>query len=530
MYSRNRLQKAAADCTRFGADFLARLRQDQAGNTLAIVAASLVPVAGIIGSGLDMSRVYMAQSKLQNACDSAVLAGRRKMSGITWTSAVEDEADRFFDFNFPSGTMEAENLSFDVEQDSDDLAQINGEASANIPTTIMQMFGKETMPIEVECNAKHDYANLDIMLVLDVTGSMNCAPGIPGGCGGIESIGSKASRLRTGANSLYTALEGLNTRVRYGMMPYSGTVNVAAHLRNRDILRRQTFQKSNYVCTFSWRGTCYAGYYEYSSELVRLQDTAWWNANGASGMNQSIANWRTNGSGCIEERPTIGNAANPVEVYTSVAQADIDAIAANDNDDQRQWGRYDPAEEEGENQTACPARAVKLQEFASETTYSNAINSATANLTGGTFHDVGMLWGARFLSSSGMFAAENPTILNDIPVRKHIIFMTDGMMDTATNPNYYSSYGLPSAETRIFDDDGNTGDSDTLHVAHFQAVCNRAKAMGMTIWVIAVDVGSTSDIEPCATDTGHFYTSDGTDLDEVFSQIGRAIGELRLTK
>ena len=81
--------------------FFRKLIADQKGNTLAIFAAALVPLTIVIGSGLDLSIAYMAKAKLQNACDAAVLAGRQSMNGTTWSDAVEEEANRFFDFNFP---------------------------------------------------------------------------------------------------------------------------------------------------------------------------------------------------------------------------------------------------------------------------------------------------------------------------------------------------------------------------------------------------------------------------------------------
>src|ERR1044072_4624513 len=81
--------------------FLARLARDARGNTLAIVGAALVPLAGMIGSGVDMSRAYMAKSRLQSACDAAALAGRRVMQNDTLNTAVTSEATRFFNFNFP---------------------------------------------------------------------------------------------------------------------------------------------------------------------------------------------------------------------------------------------------------------------------------------------------------------------------------------------------------------------------------------------------------------------------------------------
>ena len=69
---------AASPARRKG--FLTRLARDVRGNTLAIVGAALVPLAGMIGSGVDMSRAYMAKTRLQSACDAAALAGRRVMT------------------------------------------------------------------------------------------------------------------------------------------------------------------------------------------------------------------------------------------------------------------------------------------------------------------------------------------------------------------------------------------------------------------------------------------------------------------
>ena len=83
--------------------FRRRFAADIAGNTLAIVAASVVPIAGLVGAGIDMSRAYMAQTRLQMACDAGALAGRRVMSGGVFNTTVKNEALKFFRFNFPTG-------------------------------------------------------------------------------------------------------------------------------------------------------------------------------------------------------------------------------------------------------------------------------------------------------------------------------------------------------------------------------------------------------------------------------------------
>ena len=66
---------------------LMRLYHNQAGNTLAIVAAAMIPLMGMTGAAVDFSRPYLVKMRMQQACDVGVLAGCRSMSGTTLTSS-----------------------------------------------------------------------------------------------------------------------------------------------------------------------------------------------------------------------------------------------------------------------------------------------------------------------------------------------------------------------------------------------------------------------------------------------------------
>ena len=46
------------------------------------------------------------------------------------------------------------------------------ELAAVLPTALMFMFGKDEFRLSVDCTAKLEISNVDVMLVLDVTGSM----------------------------------------------------------------------------------------------------------------------------------------------------------------------------------------------------------------------------------------------------------------------------------------------------------------------------------------------------------------------
>ncbi len=299
-------------------------------------------------------------------------------------------------------------------------------------------------------------------------------------------------------------------------------MNVGRSLHNRDILVNQLYANG----TGNWWNFNYTG-----ERIVHISNSSWNNGNGngnggggGGSNNGNRQGFRTSGIACIEERPTVGNGHNPIVIEDYVTDADIDDMAANGNDAALQFGRYDPAVQKGQVQNGCPSEATKLQTYIDEASFNTAVSAATANVTGGTYHDVGMLWGARFLSRTGFFSGENPVEIGGVPVNEHIVFMTDGKLDTGGR--LYSAFGVDQYQNRI-----NSWDSrNDKHISRFESVCDLVKSRGTTVWVIAFDVTDTDEIEDCATSDGHFYTTDGSDLEVVFDEIGRGIGNLRLTR
>ena len=72
---------------------LARLRKDQSGNTVAIFAAALFPMAGLVGGAVDMARLYSVKNRLQAGCDAGSLAARKIMGNGRWD--VNNDGNRF---------------------------------------------------------------------------------------------------------------------------------------------------------------------------------------------------------------------------------------------------------------------------------------------------------------------------------------------------------------------------------------------------------------------------------------------------
>jgi Flp pilus assembly protein TadG len=666
--------------------FANRLAKDVAGNTLAIVGAAIIPLAALVGSGIDMSRAYMAQARLQMACDAASLAGRRAMTTGAVDATVRSEALKFFRFNFETGetgrTPAFNVASFTPTVDDGANSAVVVSASTTVPTTLMSMFGYTQVPISVNCNARQDFVNTDIVLVLDTTGSMSSDTS-----GNEQNSGptSKIAGMRSAVLALYdelapaqTQLESVGLRLRYGIVPYSVTVNVGKLIRAQSTgymastwpyqTRRPAYY-ANAVSTDSSLSasssggpsgsgtvTCYRAYRNnstsgtsnscvstasaaasqtgtnisnsrctsfgsnaafnnssgnnfspspagnpvtvealpgvyrvtfsretstYSTDQKCVRKEIWephdritqdsgalstpsgytfygWeytqvtrDVSGYLGGSATTLPTETNGStstwrGCIEERSTDGTINSSSTAATDDAHdLNIDEIPTND---QTRWGPHWPEvvyrrnsigvgqtanastgtamTSTGTNYWACPAEAKRLQAWtkADLTTYLNTLYAS-----GYTYHDIGMIWGAHFISSGGIFAGDNPTTYKNMPVAKYIIYLTDGQLDT--EPGAYTAYGVEYLDQRASGTYASTSDLDSRHKKRFSLACDAAKSVGANIWVISFATSLSTELTNCASKTTQAkVSSSSAALIQDFAKIGKEIGALRLTK
>ena len=207
---------------------LMRLYHNQAGNTLAIVAAAIFPLAAMIGGGVDMSRLYITKTRLQQACDAGALAGRRAMTGLTWTTDGDTSsrsiAEKFFNINFPANKYGTSSAG--VAYSASSTGAVTGNASVVVPMTLMSLFNMPSKTLTASCTADLQLPNTDVMFVLDTTGSMSLP--IAG------ETQSKIEVLRNAVTSFYNELEHVRpagSHIRYGFVPYSNTVNVGMLLK-----------------------------------------------------------------------------------------------------------------------------------------------------------------------------------------------------------------------------------------------------------------------------------------------------------
>jgi Flp pilus assembly protein TadG len=186
----------------------------------------------------------------------------------------------------------------------------------------------------------------------------------------------------------------------------------------------------------------------------------------------------------------------------------------------------------------CPKPATKLQTM----TRSDVQNYVSALTIGGsTYHDAGMIWGARMISPTGIFASENTTAANGKPIGRHIIFMTDGVM--CPRGQAYSIQGYERASRRVMGSNAPedcftnlataTQDAQLLnqrHKARFLAICEAAKAQNISVWTVAFGTDNPPNLATCANPQQSFNATTTADLKSRFAKIAAKIASLRISQ
>ena len=617
---------------------MTRLARNQAGNVMAMYAAALIPLLGLLGGGIDMSRIYLAKTRLQQACDAGALAGRKQMAGGLW-SANNGEANtvaaNMFNANFQSGAYGTTGLT---KSYSESNGMVTGIASVQVPMAVMQLFGQSIKTINVTCEAEMKIPNTDVMFVLDVTGSMSSTnygdsdTKINGLKMAVRCFFETLAQIDTVANCGSTPSGSPpNAQLRFGFVPYSTNVNVGKLLNNQWMADNWTYQSRQanmYVpsapsvgttsqetsYSFSKKSKCQnwasgsttSGLPASNSAPPSFTMTTYsysfvsWNSgtcvrqvtpsttiytkddNGSfflnwtykpvtfnvSGLKAGGSNWNSsvtlpvgsNGAntaitwnGCIEERQTV-SAASYSPIPNGANDLNIDMTpSAGDSTTQwgpalsgAVWGRYDnngntlnevttTSSLSHNIGTYCPAAARRLQMYTGSTDFDTYVSTLTP--TGNTYHDIGLIWGARLLSPTGLFASENAFTPSGGDIQRHMIFMTDG--DACTGVENYTAYGANWWDRRTTGSspaptDGctETGTLTQQVNARTEALCNAIRNQNITLWVISFGDGvsgtAQTRLQNCAS-PGRFYTASNTAaLIDNFRSIAEEIAELRL--
>ncbi|MBV2360314.1 hypothetical protein KUH32_11045 [Thalassococcus sp. CAU 1522] len=174
-----------------------------------VVGALAMVVFG--GIGVDMMYAEVKRTKLQNTLDRAVLAAADLDQTIDPQVVVTDYFDK----------MQLDDALGNIEvTEGIGLRRVTADGSVNMPAAVLQMLGEDFLRAEGVSTAQEGIGNIEISLVLDISGSM--------------SSNSKIDNLKVAAKEFVDTVirdddAGLTT---VSIVPYNATVNMGSTLKN----------------------------------------------------------------------------------------------------------------------------------------------------------------------------------------------------------------------------------------------------------------------------------------------------------
>ena len=466
-----------------------------------------VLMIGIGGIAVDVMRYETQRVQLQNTVDRAVLAA----ASLNQTISPEVVVNNYFQ------TSGLQNYRLNIDLDEGlNYRRVTVQAEAEINSLFMQMFGIRRMTSPAVGAAEERVPNIEISLVLDVSGSMRFT----------DSDGMmQIARLRPAAQDFVTRLlEGERAeKTTISVVPYAGQVNPGATVFNLMGGQRANVEYVN--------GS--------GDTVVALRDSP--------------------RSSCLEFTPAEFNlgAAPSGRTFPQVPHFMNWSIDNGTMD----WG-WCPLQ--GDSSAGDASSSIEY--LSSDATHLNGFLERM-RLHDGTGTHVGMLWGLWLLDpNSGWLVdelitagivdtdyTERPAAFDDPETLKVIVLMTDGNITDQYRPRFPNRTVAPLNETALDEiflhhteelaQQNNSNDCNgqgcrlnqsgrSTNVARFYASCNRARDNGITVFAIAFNANNSArqEMQNCATSDAHYYDVRGADLGQAFQSIASTIQMLRLVQ
>lgn len=437
-------------------------------SVLPFVAASILVLVGAIGLAIDCGRLMLMHSSLQRSIDAGGLSAVAKLG----TTTLDDEVRKFTEVNFADGYVGAAITALETTL-SADKKSLTVKATATAPTAFMGIFGIHTMSSSVETFVERAVGGLELVLVLDNTGSMS---------------GSGLTSLKTSANSLLDILFGdqsVGEKLYVGIVPFSQTVNVGSSHSN--------WLKTGSLVALDWGPASWGGCMEA----------------------------RADGYDTVDVVPT----GKPFQPYYWEDSDD------NDWKTDRNGYRSGLGQTLGPNKN-CPAEVTRMTPVKSKLVA--AIKAMKA--VGNTHINYGAVWGWRMLSPQwqGLWGGDMnsyglPLAYGTKSMNKAAVIMTDG--ENTMTDTVYTAYGW-LRDKRLGTNKSSAAVTELN--SRLTRICTAMKNAGIVVYTIAFNSPGKSTealLKACATQSAFYFNSpSGSDLKAAFEQIGGSLSNLRITR
>ncbi len=550
--------------------------RDSTATTSMIFGIAAIPFFMAAGVAVDMSRANMEQTAFHAALDSAALAiaadDRSSTQGLSEEQIIEREAELkviaedYVEANYSSDSFTAEITSLDVQITGQDVTLTS---TAQFPTTIMGIFGIDTIDLDFLSRIKKAMRPIEIVMVMDTTGSMSSGGKITGAKAAAHQL---LDTLYSGSLSSAPQSEYLRT----ALVPFSGAVRL---------------NKNAYDFNLNWIDTAGTNPLSKLNFNQSIAAPAAWNSYYAWSQIKSSSSVYHSWNGCVETRMP-GSAALGTDYNVNDGAPDISLpvtlFPAYFNPDTRSTsyglnyvtGTSTTAvgsECRGLTSTVCSSttttnlymkqenyykyvdKNVGAESTSTSGPWTNCTGSSIVPMTydrakveagidamvatGPTVIPEGLAWGWRALSptepftkveGSGSLAATTISPYNDVRWQKIMVLMTDGDNDVSPgaytmNGTTYTAYGRQN-ETLATNRFGttSTGSIEGALDTAMSTICTNVKANGVKLYVAAFGTGistATKDLlKACSSGTEYYAeATTSADLTAFFDHIGQDV-------
>ncbi|MEM7488846.1 MAG: pilus assembly protein TadG-related protein [Pseudomonadota bacterium] len=218
--------------------------EDGAMTILGLMIFVMMVLAG--GIAIDLMRSEADRARLQSTVDRAALAAA-SVAEVDEASEIVKNYERAS--GVPEGTIQVDETG--TSDDSDGSKGVSLVADSTVDSLFMGLLGQDQLTQPIRASAKHEYSELEVSLVLDISGSM-------GRNGKLNSLKVEAKKF------LEKLLENENRKglTTVSIVPYHGLLNVGTQMagylplsNEHDFSRCITFEADDFETTGLVAGT-----------------------------------------------------------------------------------------------------------------------------------------------------------------------------------------------------------------------------------------------------------------------------------
>ncbi|SIN98713.1 pilus assembly protein TadG-related protein [Vannielia litorea] len=449
---------------------LGRFAQEEDGGLVIFSLFLFVCMLLAVGIGIDVMRTEMARTRLQNTADAAVLAAAAMEQDLSPEAVVRD----YFERAGLSANLTGVSVTAGVNHKT-----VTAQTNTNLPMFFLGMVGIDKMEARSAGTATAGYTDVEVSLVLDITGSMG--------------RNNKLPNLKNAANDFVdTILDPTQPgSISLSLVPYSAQVNIGPEMIGQ--LNVPLAHGYSHCVDFEPE--------DFNSAAVSLTKQY---AHMQHFQYYSSATTPIDNPGCVQQE---------FERVTAFSQ-NATALKA-------QINQFE----------ARANTAIHLGMKWGVALLDPSMQPVVANLAAAGKAD------SAFVGQPYAYGRSNT---QKIVV---LMTDGENVNTTRLKPQYYDSgdeilrwhqqsvNAYAATQGRNYSYYTTTKYTSTLADSMLEDICDAAKAQGITVFTVGFEVTAHSGnvMRNCASTPSHYFDVEGTEISDAFAAIARQISTLRLT-